>query len=212
MTEDYTGSALSFIPHALLDAEVGPTFGPWLQLVSPDAVTGIGAIDLTKKPFSLGGGSQTDPDFPETIYQLGTGIYIGVYLDPIVEATDGVGGKGLVIDKQATVAGTVSITSMAGWLDPKATTTLVAEKKAGKTITVNGSVKGGVAGLSVSVTLFVKKGSTFSPVQHKEATLGATLHYATSLSRPNAATCRLKAVYGGNAATASSTAQVTFAC
>ncbi|MGC9962396.1 MAG: hypothetical protein ABSE47_10930 [Acidimicrobiales bacterium] len=210
--ESYEGSALAFIPHALLDAEVGPTYAPWLQIVAPNGETDGGHIDLSKSPFDLGGGSNSDPNGPETIFQLGTGIYIGVYLDPIVQATDGVGGKGLVIDKQATVGGTISVDSMAGFLEPSATTTSIAVAHAGKNLDFSGKVKGGAAGISVSVTLYVKKGNTFSPVQQKSAKLTTSLQYSTSLSRPNASTCRAKAVYEGNGSTAVSSAVTTFSC
>jgi hypothetical protein len=212
-SEDYTGSALRFIPHALLDAEYGPTFGPWLQLVSPDGAGSDGHIDLTQKPYSLQGGSDQDPYFTETIYQLGTGIYLGNYLNPIVEATDGVGGKGLVIDSsRPTVAGTISVNSMSGFLEPTATKTTIIVTRSGVHLHVKGSVKAGVAGLSVSVTLAVRKAGKYSPVQHKNATLSKSAHYAVALSTPKASTCRATATYQGNAATSASKASLTFSC
>jgi hypothetical protein len=141
-TQEHTGSALAFIPHTLLEGEAGPTSGPFSQLISPDGRTSGGGIDLTLPPFNLGSGSGQDPRFPETIYQLGTGIYIGMYLDPLVQATDGVGGEGLFIGKKPTVAGTVSITSMAGFVKPHATHTTISVKPSGKTLIVSGTVKG----------------------------------------------------------------------
>ena len=210
--QQFGGTALAFIPHALLEAEIGPTFGPFLQLISPDGLGSDGGIDLTLPPFKLGGGAEDDPHFPENIFQLGAGIYIGVYLDPLVQATDGVGGKGLVIDKKPTVAGTFSDTSLTGFLKPTATKATIAVKHSGKTLVVSGTVKGGASGLLVTVTLSVEKGKKFVSVQHKAPALNSKLHYSASLSKPKASVCRATVSYKGNAATAGSSAHLTFAC
>lgn len=53
----HNGSVLAFIPHTLLEGEVGPTSGPFLQLIAPDCETSAGGIDLTQPPYNLGSGS-----------------------------------------------------------------------------------------------------------------------------------------------------------
>jgi hypothetical protein len=211
-TEAHEGTALAFIPHLLLVGEVGATFGPFLELIAPDGLGSDGGIDLTASQYGLSGGSEDDPRFPETIYQLGAGIYVGSYLNPMVQATDGVGGKGLVMGKKAAVTGTLSVTSMAGFLKPTATKTTIAVKHSGKTLVVSGTVKGGVAGLPVTVTIYAEKGKKFVAVQHKKPGLTGNLHYSAALSKPKAAVCRAVAGYAGNAATAGSSARLTFAC
>ena len=82
-----------------------------------------------------------------------------MYDGPILQATDGVGGKGFAIDKSdPIVSGTFSASSMTGYLfPPKTKTTLAVHVKGGK-VHVHGSVTGGKAGLSVSVVLARKSG------------------------------------------------------
>jgi hypothetical protein len=202
--------ALAFIPHALLAGGYGATYGPELQLVSPSGVTGGGSIDLTRKPYDEGIGNSQDPNTVETIFALGIGIYIGNYAGLTVQGTD---VKGLVLNKShPTVAGTGSTTSMTGFLKPTATKTTLAVAHKGKALIFRGSVAGGVDGLAVSITLEVKHGSTYHPVQHKDAALTKTAHYSAGMSRPTAARCRAAAVYAGDAATAASRASLTFAC
>lgn len=74
------------------------------------------------------------------------------------------------------------------------------------------SVKVGVAGLLVTVTIYAEKGKVFVAVQHKSPALGSKLHYSASLSKPSAAVCRAVVSYPGNAATTRSSARLTFAC
>jgi hypothetical protein len=69
-----------------------------------------------------------------------------------------------------------------------------------------------VAGLPVTVTIYVEKGKVFVPVQHKSPLLGSKLHYSATLSKPSASVCRAVASYAGNVATAASSARLTFAC
>jgi hypothetical protein len=212
-TQAHEGTTLSFIPHALLEGETAsPAFGPYLQLIAPNGLNTSGDVDLTASKYGFSGGSEDDPRFPETIFQLGAGVYVGIYLNPIAQATDGVGGKGFAMDKTAKVAGTLSVTSMAGYLQPTATKTTIAVHKNGSKLTVSGTVKGGGAGLTVTVTIYVKKGGKFVAEQHRSAVLTGKRHYSTSLSKPKGATCRATARYGGNAATKSSAGTATFSC
>jgi hypothetical protein len=117
--------------------------------------------------------------------------------------------EGLVMDKKAAVTGTLGVTSMAGFLKLTATKTTIAVKRSAKTIVVSGAVTGGVSGLPVTVTIYVEKGKKFVAVQHKTPGLTGKLHYSASLTTPKGAICRAVA---GNAATAASSARLTFAC
>jgi hypothetical protein len=197
----------------LLAGEIGPMYGPFPDLVAPNGLSSDGSVDLTASQYGLSGGSEEDDlRFPQTIYQLGVGIYVGIYLDGMVQATDGVGGKGLVIDKKAAVTGTLSVTSLAGFLKPTMTKTTIAVKHNGKTLVVSGTVKGGVAGLPMIVTIYAEKGKKFVAVQHKEPALTGSLHYSATLTEPKGSVCRAIAGYTGNAATGGSSARITFAC
>ena len=209
-----TPSAMLFIPHLLLTGESSSAGGPLLQLVSPSGVTSAGSIDLTKAPYLEGdGGGSSDPNFPETIYTLGAGVYIGNYSGLIVQGTDGYAGKGFELNQtHPTVAGTTSTTSMAGFLKPSATKTTLHVKHKGGKILVSGSVTPSVGGLPVSVTLSALIGKKLKPLQHKTATLTKKGHFSASMARPKPAHCRVTASFTGDATWAPSSRTLTFPC
>jgi hypothetical protein len=211
---DPNASTMAFIPHTLLVGGYNDTtYGPELQLVSPSGATSGGTIDLTKAPYHLSSGVSYSPDFVETIFQLGKGVYIGNYGNSALQATDGVGGKGFAINQtHPVVANTGAITSMAGFLLPAVTKTTITMHRQGAKLVASGAVSGGQVGIHVKVTLLVKKGTHYVPSAAKSPALSATHHYSATFGSPNAARCEATARYPGTATTRSSSATIRFAC
>jgi hypothetical protein len=209
-------NVLGFIPHALVAGAQGKQAagpGPELELFSPDGATAAGTIDLTKPPFNLPTGSSEEPNTVASIFVLGDGVYIGSVNGPIVQGTDGVGGKGLEFNKtHPTVAGSESAQEMVGYLIPPKTTTTVAVGKASGELHITGSVTGGIAGLPVSVTLYRRTGKLFHPIASKSALLLQTKHYSTSFAGLKGAVCRVTTRYTGDDHSGPSEASKNFAC
>jgi hypothetical protein len=211
---DPNTSTMAFIPHTLLIGGYDDTtFGPKLQLVSPSGQTTGGTIDLTKAPYHLSSGASFDPYGVETIFQLGKGIYIGNYFNPVVQATDGVGGKGFTINQtHPIVANTGAVTSMAGFLLPAVTKTTIALHRQGTKLIVSGAVSGGKPGVHVTVTLLTKKGTKYVPNAKKAPALSSKHRYSATFSDPSAAKCEATARYPGTSTTRPSSATLQFAC
>ncbi len=214
ISSDGTPSAMALLAHIVVVGEAGPTDGPQLQLIAPSGLTEDGVVDLTKAPYKLGSGSSFDPDFVETIYQLGQGVYFGVYGDPLVQGTYGVNGHGLELNqKHPTVSNLGTITSMAGFLLPTKTATTLSVGKKNSKLNVTGRVNNGVNGGAVDVTLYSRKNlGPWIKRAHHIVGLTNTQHFSTSFTRVGQPHCRVKAAYAGNKTTAPSSASVTFSC
>jgi hypothetical protein len=201
-----------FFPHLLLMGGTNGT-GPKLQLVLPDGSLSDGTIDLTKPPYNLTSGSGTDPYGVETIYRLGKGVYIGNYINPIVQGTYGVGGKNLELNqKHPIIPNSGDVTSMAGFLFPAATHTTATLHRKGTKLMVSGAVSGGHKGVHVTVKLLVKKGTHYVPDAKKTPALTATHRYSATFGAPNAARCEVTVNYPGTTSTSASNATLHFAC
>jgi hypothetical protein len=207
-----TPSVMMFLPHVLLVGGTNGT-GPKLQLITPDGALTEGTIDLTNAPYNLNSGSGTDPFAVETIFTLGHGLYLGNYLNPIVQGTWGVGGKNLALNQtHPIVANTGNVTSMAGFLLPAATKTTIALHRQGTKLIVSGGVSGGQAGVHVTVAVLVKKGTHYVPNSKKGPALTSKHRYSATFTSPNAARCETTARYPGTATTKASGATLRFAC
>jgi hypothetical protein len=195
------------------DQDEGAAPGPQLGLFAPDGDASDGIIDLTQPPYNLPGSGDAQPNDVAAIFSLGKGVYIGSDLGPIVQGTDGVGGNGLVLNQQdPTVTGSASATVMTGYLVPPATTTTVTVGKAGRTLHLTGSVKGGIAGLPVAVTVYRRTGNHFHPIATKSPTLSPTKRYKTTVKVAKGGTCRVTARYAGDAESGRSQVTKHFTC
>ena len=205
-------TSLAFTRHFLLAGEtLTSNGGPQLEAFSPDGAGSEGVVNLTNKPYSLATGN----NFPITMFTLGKGIYIGLYDGPVVQATDGVGGKGLAISKtHPTVAGTFQAYAITGYLLPhKAkTATTIHVKISGGKVHVSGAVSAGAAGVKVTVDLERRSGGTFHILHTAKAKLSASKKYAAALAPVKAGQCKAVASYPGTSTTTASSASKSFAC
>ncbi len=205
-------TSLTFTRHLLLAGEtLKSNGGPQLEVFSPDGAGSEGVVNLTDKPYGLATGN----NFPITMFTLGDGIYIGLYDGPVVQATEGVGGKGLAISKtHPTVAGTFQAYAITGYLFPHKSKTLttIHVKISGGKVHVSGAVAAGVAGVKVTVDLERRSGGTFHTLHTTKAKLSAGKKYAAALAPVKAGQCRAVARYPGTSTTAASSASKSFTC
>jgi hypothetical protein len=213
---DYQLTALKFLPHILLAAETNiPTYAPQLEFFSPDGCCSQGTINLGDAPFNLRGGTNQDADSPTDILTLGKGLYLSTSLGGVIQATDGVGGKGVEVNKTTPeVNGTFEAYSIAGFLKPhkKKTAVTLHVHLAGGKVHVSGVVSAGVAGVKVVVKLERLSSGSYATVHTAKAKLSGAHKYATSFNPAKKGSCRAVARYPGTSTTTSSSASKKFAC
>ena len=88
----------------------------------------------------------------------------------------------------------------------------VAKAKTAEKINVSGRVTPNHAGDEVRVTLLRKKDGRFKRIHKATPTLNAESRYHKSFARPDGGTCRVKAVWPGDADHKTDSAKKTFAC
>ena len=104
--------SLAFTSHYLLAGEWAPHY----ELFSPDGGSSLAWTALDAPPYNIDGGNLDLLNIPASILCLGSRVYMGFSASPILQATDGPGTKGFMINAAHPSLSVGNSQAMAGYL------------------------------------------------------------------------------------------------
>ena len=94
----------------------------------------------------------------------------------------------------------------------RGTITTLNVSKTATAVHAGGAVSPSHAGKTINVTLYRETGGVFQSLATKHPVLSSSSTYSTAFARPNPGTCRIRAVFPGDADHLGSVAAKNFSC